>query len=133
MSGESFSVDTDGLTAQMPYMQELAQRFVNIHDELESKLGSLGECWGRDRSGEAFLRQYAKPKGQILDAAQQAGEVLRSTGDGLETMAKGYQRIEAQNAESARKLGTSLEPGSVPGGEHGGQGGEGGGRGSGRR
>jgi hypothetical protein len=48
-------------------------------------------------------------------------------------MAKGYQRIEAQNAESARKLGTSLEPGSVPGGEHGGQGGEGGGRGSGRR
>ncbi|WP_328473525.1 WXG100 family type VII secretion target [Streptomyces sp. NBC_00448] len=137
MSGESFSVDTDGLQAQMPYMQELAQRFRNVHEALEARLGALGECWGDDASGEAFLRQYTKPKGQILEATEDAGDVLRSTGDGLQTMARGYQNIESQNSESARKLGTSLEPGSVPGGgvrggQGGGEGGDGSHKGSGR-
>ncbi|WP_329172969.1 WXG100 family type VII secretion target [Streptomyces sp. NBC_01477] len=133
MSGESFSVDTDGLQAQMPYMEELAQRFRTVHEVLESRLGALGECWGDDASGTAFLRQYAKPKGQILEATDGAGDVLRSTGDGLRTMARGFQSIESQNSESARQLGTSLEPGAVPGGESGGGGGEGGGhKGSGR-
>ncbi|BBB02282.1 hypothetical protein RVR_10144 [Actinacidiphila reveromycinica] len=114
MSGESFSVDTDGLQAQMPYMQELAQRFLDVHSSLEAKLGSLGEPWGEDATGEAFLRQYTKPKGQILEATLDAGDVLRSTGDGLKTMARGYESIESQNSDSARKLGTSLEPGTVP-------------------
>ncbi|WP_435132461.1 WXG100 family type VII secretion target [Actinacidiphila sp. bgisy144] len=123
MSGESFSVDTDGLQAQMPYMMELAQRFLNVHSTLESKLGSLGEPWGEDASGEAFLRQYTKPKGQILDATLDAGDVLRSTGDGLRTMASGYERIESDNSESARQLGGSLEPVQTTDG-----GGDGGGR-----
>ncbi|MEW2520818.1 WXG100 family type VII secretion target [Actinacidiphila alni] len=118
---DTFSVDTEGLDGQLPYMQHLAERFNSVHSTLQARLGAVGECWGDDSSGRQFLNQYARPKEEILEAMEQAGEVLRSTGDGLRTMAHGYEVIEEENAAASRQLNApSVDP-DVPGDTGGGR------------
>ncbi|SEL30912.1 hypothetical protein [Streptacidiphilus jiangxiensis] len=106
MGNESFEVNTEGLQNQLPYLRELAARFRGIGTELEAKLGSLGQPWGDDETGQQFLESYDNPHRQILDGISQTGEVLDSTGDGIDTMAKNYRILEEENIAAARTLDT---------------------------
>lgn len=118
MADESFSVDTDGLHAQMPYLRELAGRFQSVGTNLEAKLHALGQPWGSDETGRQFYESYAGPHQQILTGISETGEVLESTGDGIETMAKNYQIVEDQNAAAARSLHTGGQQRPEPSGVH---------------
>jgi hypothetical protein len=96
----------------MPYLRELASRFKGVGTSLEARLGSIGQPWGDDETGRQFLESYDNPHRQILDGISQTGEVLDSTGDGINTMAKNYRILEEENIAAARSLDTGGESGS---------------------
>jgi hypothetical protein len=112
VANESFEVNPEGLHNQMPYLRELASRFKGVGTSLEARLGSIGEPWGDDETGRQFLESYDNPHRQILDGISQTGEVLDSTGDGINTMAKNYRILEEENIAAARSLDTGGESGS---------------------
>ncbi|MBC3841049.1 hypothetical protein GXW82_14445 [Streptacidiphilus sp. 4-A2] len=115
MADDAFEVNTEGLHDQMPYLRELASRFTGIGTSLEATLGAIGQPWG-DATGQQFLQSYDTPHQQILDGISQTGEVLDSTGDGIDTMAKNYQTLEDENVTAARSLdtGDGSDSGTTP-------------------
>ena len=114
MADQSFSVDTEGLSEQIPYVQEFAARIRGIGTGLQTTLASLGDCWGDDETGQQFLGQYADPRDQIIGGLHDTGDVVDSTADGVRTMATNYERLEDENIAAVRQLNTG---GSTSSGE----------------
>jgi len=104
LPSNSFSVNTDGLHNQIPYMQELAEQVRGIGTGLQARIEELGDCWGDDDTGQQFYNQYATPRDQILEGVSGTGDVLDSTADGIKTMATQYQQLEDENVFAVRQL-----------------------------
>jgi uncharacterized protein YukE len=104
MSGNYFAVDTDALAKASPEIRRLAQRINRLNSKLESGVNSLGECWGNDRNGQQFAKQYVKPKTQLLIGLDKASKVLDSMADGVETMSKGFTKTEEQAMDAASDI-----------------------------
>jgi uncharacterized protein YukE len=104
MSGNYFAVDTDALAQAAPEIRRLAQRINRLNSKLESGVNALGECWGNDRNGQQFAKQYVKPKTQLLIGLGKASKVLDSMADGVETMSKGFARTEEQAIDAAGQI-----------------------------
>jgi uncharacterized protein YukE len=107
MADSAFSVDTDGLGQSAPHVHELAGRIRSIGTKLQGRLNALGECWGDDENGRQFLEQYSEPGHQLIRGIADTGDVLDSAVDGIQTMAKGFQQTEDQNAEAAHSITTA--------------------------
>lgn len=97
---EQLSVNTDGLLDAVPAINDLADQFGNVLSNLQDKLGALGQPWGDDKTGQAFLAQYQGPRQKLELALVNTQNVLKSTADGVETMAKGFAATEEQNQAS---------------------------------
>ena len=104
MPDNSFSVNTEGLNAQLPYMQELAEQLRSVGTSLEATLAELGPCWGSDAAGQQFLGQYDNPRQEWLDGVSGASDVVDSTAQGVQTMAVQFDRLEEQNVAAVRQL-----------------------------
>jgi uncharacterized protein YukE len=121
-----FAVDPEGLAKNAPNVRAFSDQLRGAVTRLQSGLASLGECWGDDPMGKAFASQYLSPRDEMLKGLNGAVDVLDSTADGLETMAKGFAQTEDQNVANARHLihGSGDAPTEVPktktsGGTHG--------------
>ncbi|MFC1408806.1 WXG100 family type VII secretion target [Streptacidiphilus sp. N1-12] len=122
MDNGHFSVDTDGLHRQLPYVRQLAEHIRSVGSNLEARLGALGEPWGDDASGKEFLDQYQNPHHELLEGISGVGQVLDSTADGIQTMALRFTQLEEENTAAARQLHTPDQPDVPTGGsrtEHG--------------
>jgi uncharacterized protein YukE len=112
---DQVSVNTDGLLAAAPGLNDLASRVRDVYTALSARLDELGQPWGDDQTGEAFLANYQDPKEQLLTGIDSTGSVLGSTADGVVTMAKGFAQTEAEN-RAAINLGSESgggNPGST--------------------
>ncbi|MBC9731321.1 WXG100 family type VII secretion target [Streptomyces sp. TRM68367] len=121
-----FAVDPESLARNAPHVRAYSDQFREFVGRLQSGLDSCGECWGDDPMGKAFASQYLNPRDEMLKGLNGTVDVLDSTGDGLETMAKGFAQTEDQNVANARRLGGSgdtytgpSEETRTPGGSHG--------------
>jgi WXG100 family type VII secretion target len=120
-----FAVDPEGLAQNAPNVRAFSDQLRGVVTRLQSGLDSLGECWGDDPMGKAFASQYLDPRDEMFQGLTGAVDVLDSTADGLETMAKGFAQTEDQNVANARHLiggsgdtHTSSTPKSESGGSH---------------
>ncbi|MFD8542560.1 WXG100 family type VII secretion target [Streptomyces sp. NPDC059649] len=118
MSDRRFSVNPEGLHNQIPYLQEVTERLRGIGSSLEATLSTLGACWGDDAGGREFLNQYAPSKEKIIKSTADMTEVLHSTGQGIETMAKRFQQLEDENIASVHRLVSPSSPHPSEGGTH---------------
>ena len=117
MSSNYLAVDPDGLAKNAPNVRAYSDQMRQVVTRLQSRLGELGDCWGDDPMGKAFEEQYVTPRDQMISGLQGIVDVLDSTADGLETMAKGFHATEEQNTASARSFergATDTNTGSVP-------------------
>ena len=96
----SFEVNTEGILRSAPGIKDLAGRVSNIYSGLYGTLRSLGEPWGGDATGQAFADNYLSPAEEMLNGIGGMREVLVSTGNGVVTMAEGFQRTELENLGS---------------------------------
>ncbi len=104
MTGNYFAVDTDALAQASPQVRLLAQRVKRLGFDLDSGLNQLGECWGNDKGGQQFAKQYLKPRTQLVIGCKKGAEVLDSIADGISTLAKGFRKTEEQAIEAAGYL-----------------------------
>ncbi|KUN92550.1 WXG100 family type VII secretion target [Streptomyces caeruleatus] len=102
MSSDYFAVDPEGLAKNAPNMRAYSDQMRQVLTRLQSRLNELGDCWGDDPMGKAFAEQYLTPRDQMFSGLQGLVDVLDSTADGLETMAKGFHQTEEQNTATAR-------------------------------
>jgi uncharacterized protein YukE len=121
-----FEVDPESLAKNAPNVRAFSNQFLEFVGRLQSGLDSCGECWGDDPMGKAFANQYLNPRDEMLKGLHGTVDVLNSTADGLETMAKGFAQTEDQNVVNARRLLGSGDPSTghsgetrTPGGSHG--------------
>lgn len=127
MPSDYFAVDPDALAKNAPNVRAYSDQMRQALTRLKSRLDGLGDCWGDDPMGKSFEGAYLTPRDQMFSGLQGIADVLDSTADGLETMAKGFHQTEEQNAATARKFergNTGTHPGSVtkprtPGGSRG--------------
>jgi hypothetical protein len=101
MSGNYFAVDTDALSRAAPEILRLATRVNSVNSMLDSRLSSLGECWGNDENGRRFAKQYVNSKNQLAKGLDSACKVLDSMSDGVSTMAKGFHKTEDEAVDAA--------------------------------
>jgi len=104
MSGNYLAVDTEALAQAAPEVERLASRVHALTSQLSASLSSLGTCWGNDRTGAEFAKQYVNAKDQQAQALSSASKVLDSMSDGISTMAKGFHKTEEDNASAAADL-----------------------------
>lgn len=99
-----FAVDPESLAKDAPNMRAFSDQVRGIVTRLQGGLDSLGECWGTDPMGRAFANNYLSPRDEIFTGLSGMADVLDSTADGMENMAKGFADTEATNVASARNL-----------------------------
>ncbi|MGW6912131.1 WXG100 family type VII secretion target [Streptomyces sp. NPDC054940] len=104
MSSNYFAVDPDALAKNAPNVRAYSDQMRQLVNRLESRLNELGDCWGDDSMGKAFAEQYVTPRKDMVDGLKGLVEVLDSTADGLETMAKGFNATEDENTKTARSF-----------------------------
>jgi len=104
MSDDTFSVNTEGLSEQLPYMQELARSVRAVGTNLQARIGPLEGCWGGDATGQQFFSQYDSPREQIVQGVGDVGDVLDSTTEGVQTMAVQFDRLEEENVAAVRQM-----------------------------
>ncbi|MGW1029008.1 WXG100 family type VII secretion target [Streptomyces sp. NPDC002577] len=117
MSSNYFAVDPDGLAKNAPNVRAYSDQMRQVVTRLQTRLDELGNCWGDDPMGKSFEEQYLTPRDQMISGLLGVVDVLDSTADGLETMAKGFHATEDQNTSAARSFerGTNdTHTGSVP-------------------
>ena len=107
---DEVSVNSEELEAAASGFSDLARRVRNVYGTLLASLEGLGQPWGNDAAGNAFLNNYQDPKEQILTGLSGTGSVLDSTYDGLVTMAKGFADTEAENRQSINLGGGDSHP-----------------------
>jgi uncharacterized protein YukE len=104
MSDSSFSANTEGLTEQLPFMQEVAEGLRSIGTNLEATLDDLGPCWGPDATGQQFFTQYDNPHQEWREGVSDASDVVDSTVQGVQTMAVQFDRMEDNNISATQQL-----------------------------
>jgi uncharacterized protein YukE len=104
VSSDYFAVDPDRLAKNAPQVRAFSDQMRQVLSQLESRMNELGDCWGDDPMGKAFAQQYLTPRDQMIDGLKGIVDVLDSTADGLETMAKGFHQTEEQAKATALGL-----------------------------
>ncbi len=94
---EVISVDAEGLLRAVPAVRALGERAGGVGSALAGQLTAAGPVWGDDAVGQAFAAAYLPAADDLVRALLGMRDVLLSTADGLETMARGYARTEEQN------------------------------------
>lgn len=117
MASEPFSVDTEGLHLQMPYMETLGAHFKSLHADLQARLDGIGDCWGHDATGKEFYSHYADPRDGILDGINGIGDVVINTSVGIKTMSVQFERLEDANIAGIGDLHLNDNSLHVPGSE----------------
>jgi uncharacterized protein YukE len=102
VSSNYFAVDPDGLAKNAPNVRAYSDQMRQVVTRLQTRLGELGDCWGDDPMGKSFEEAYLSPRDQMVTGLLGIVDVLDSTADGLETMAKGFHQTEETNTATAR-------------------------------
>ncbi|XVQ10065.1 WXG100 family type VII secretion target [Spirillospora sp. CA-255316] len=94
-------VDTGALKRSGGGFKRGAGSLRRIHTTLEAALSAEGKCWGNDKTGQEFEKNYLKPSQDVLKLFGQLAEGLEQVREGVEQMAKQYS--SAEDAATIRK------------------------------
>jgi uncharacterized protein YukE len=65
-----------------------------IFQRLESRLSAEGKCWGADKTGQAFEKDYLPAAQQMQQAGPQAAKSVGEIAKGVDKMAQNYITAE---------------------------------------
>ncbi|SHH05850.1 WXG100 family type VII secretion target [Streptoalloteichus hindustanus] len=111
-----FGVDTERLGKVSGDAENLAVRLERIYDNLLSRTQEVGQCWGDDKTGKSFEQNYLANSKDVLTAMREMSSVVRSMRDGVNTMAKGFRRTEANAVDTLAVGLPKTEPSTAPSG-----------------
>jgi hypothetical protein len=91
------NVDPELLAAQARHFASAGESSKQIVLTLHNLIESLGECWGHDETGRAFLATYGRQRNLLIDGLYGVEGLLENIAGGLQTMAKHYKEANDAN------------------------------------
>jgi|GEM_PF-3376136 len=101
MSSSSFDANPDALRAMQPQFAELSTRVTDAVAALTQVIEKEGACWGTDKPGAAFAKNYVDAAKGTQDSLGGMSGVLSGLGDNMTTIATA---IDQQDQSSAAAL-----------------------------
>jgi uncharacterized protein YukE len=65
-----------------------------IFERLEGRLSAEGKCWGADKTGQAFEKDYLPAAQQVQKAGPQAAKAVGDIAKGIDKMAQNYMKAD---------------------------------------
>jgi uncharacterized protein YukE len=87
-------VDTEALRRSGRGFTTGAGSLKKIHDRLSGVMSAEGKCWGADKTGQEFEKNYLKPAQDVLQLFQNLALGLQDVRKGVDQMAKEYDAAE---------------------------------------
>ncbi|MEV4258568.1 hypothetical protein AB0J52_35885 [Spirillospora sp. NPDC049652] len=92
--GGYLEVDTKALRKAGGGFDTGADHLKEIFDRLNGRLQAEGKCWGGDKTGEEFGKNYETPAKNMLKSFGDTAKGLRNIKDGVDDMADNYDKAE---------------------------------------
>ncbi|HEX2314100.1 MAG TPA: hypothetical protein VHJ17_10215 [Thermomonospora sp.] len=92
--GKELNVFPRALTRSKTGFEDGATQLKSIFQRLEGRLSAEGKCWGADRTGQAFEKDYLPPAQEMQKAGPQAAKAVGQIAKGIEKMGKNYTTAE---------------------------------------
>jgi hypothetical protein len=101
--------DPDRLRGVSPQFEQLGEDVNTALDKLKQGLQSEGRCWGTDKPGQQFEKNYPQGDGDggvgaALSALAQLVTKVKATGDKITTTANTLQNQDQQNANQYKNV-----------------------------
>ena len=99
-AGQFTNVDPAALSANSVRFNQAGAAALKLAQDLHSGMATIGNCWGDDETGEAFMEVYGIQSPVLEEGVNGLYEMMHGIGDNLQAMAESYQQVEddAQNA-----------------------------------
>jgi hypothetical protein len=104
--GETFGVDTDGLSTAASALSNLVTRLSRIYESVSQQLPDPNDVLGdpgQDPIAGAVNKSFMPALGNFLEGMNNMITVLDQTGDGVKTMAGGFSETEEENTDSIKQ------------------------------
>lgn len=106
MVGETFGVNTDGLGSAAATLNNLVTKLNGIYQSVAQQLpnpdDTLGDP-GEDQIAATVNKSFMPALGSFLAGMSNMITVLDQTGQGVKTMAGGFDKTEEENAGSIKQ------------------------------
>lgn len=101
--------DPDRLRAVSPQFAQLGEDVASALATLRAGLDSEGRCWGGDKPGQQFEKNYPQTDGpgnvkDFLAALTGLSEKVKATGDKITGTADALQTQDRDNADRIRRV-----------------------------
>ncbi|MBA9001816.1 MULTISPECIES: WXG100 family type VII secretion target [Thermomonospora] len=93
-NGNELRVYPKALKRSKAGFEDGAATLKKIFDRVESRLAAEGKCWGADKTGKAFEKEYLPASEKMMDAGPKVSKSLRDIAKGIDMMAKNYVSAE---------------------------------------
>jgi uncharacterized protein YukE len=102
--GQYTHVDPEALSANSVRFNEAGADALRLAQDLHSGLASIGNCWGDDEIGKAFIQNYGPQSGSLEEGTRGLYEMMHGIGESLQAMAQAYGDAEAEAQAAANQV-----------------------------
>jgi uncharacterized protein YukE len=104
MPGQFTNVNPAALSGQGTRFIQSGGSALVLAQNLHSRMASIGNCWGDDETGHAFMETYGSQSAQLEEGVNAVYEMLHGIGESLQSMAQAYQDADAAATSTANSV-----------------------------
>ncbi|REE96573.1 hypothetical protein [Thermomonospora umbrina] len=93
-NGKEMHVYPQALKRSKTGFEDGAATLKGIFERLGTRLSAEGKCWGPDKTGQAFEKDYLPAATEMQKAGPKASEAVGGVAKGIDKMAKNYTTAE---------------------------------------
>ena len=102
--GQYTHVDPDGLSAQSIQFEQSGTTALGLGQRLHSGMDAIGNCWGDDETGQAFMETYGEKHLILEQGVNGVYEMLHGIATSLQSMAQAYRDAEEHAQQTANHV-----------------------------
>ncbi|UAK32375.1 hypothetical protein K8O92_32630 [Nocardia asteroides] len=102
----NFRVDPDSLRATRPGFTDVADKIAAAAADLRRVIETEGECWGSDKIGQSFAKNYTPDVPKALTSVDNLGKTMTNLGDSMVAIANTVQNRDQAYAAQIDRITT---------------------------
>ncbi|CAM4390229.1 hypothetical protein NONI108955_24275 [Nocardia ninae] len=99
-----FRVDPDALRATRPGFTSVADKITAAAQNLRRVIEAEGECWGSDKIGQSFAKNYTPSVPKALKSIDGLSKAMGNLGDRMVAAANTLQNRDEANAADLNQI-----------------------------
>ncbi|WP_040776381.1 WXG100 family type VII secretion target [Nocardia pneumoniae] len=100
----NFRVDPEALRATRPGFANVADKIAAAAQNLRRVIEAEGECWGSDKIGQNFAKDYTPDVPKALTSIDNLGKAMNNLGDSMVGIANTLQNRDQANATQINQI-----------------------------